>query len=154
MCVIAGAGKEQRICRGPRDGVDDLVVTLDACNQLAAVPVPDADRAILAAAEHQPFVHSAKRRPQDVVALFMTTVFALRCNAWLGDGQIVALYAWLGHGDVCQQELPIFAKSYRSDGVVAVDYSHVWTRDITVLLLSKFAKSFCRLLCLLIINPL
>ena len=154
MGIIAGTGKEQRICGRPRDRVDDLVVALDPCNQLAAVPVPDAHRAILAATEHQPFVDSAKRRPQDVVALFMATVFALRCNTWLGKGQVVALYAWLGHGDVCQQELAVFAKSYGSDGVVAVDDSHVWTRDVTVLLLSKFAESFCRLLCLLIIDPL
>ena len=52
MGVVTGTGKEQRIRRGPRDRVDDLVVALNPRNQLAAVPVPDADRAVLTAAEH------------------------------------------------------------------------------------------------------
>ena len=52
MGVVAGAGEEQRIRGGPRDRVDDLVVALDSGNQLAAVPVPDADRTVLTAAEH------------------------------------------------------------------------------------------------------
>ena len=106
-------------------------MALDSRNELAWHTMPDANCTILTSTQDETLIKPTEGRPQDVVALFVTTVL----SSVLSWRQVPAFDTRLCHGDIGKQVLPVLAQVYSSDCVVTFDNSHVWTCHVFIILL-------------------